>query len=677
MPKVLLVDDEEQFRTSLARRLSLRGYQTCESTSGVEAIKAIRADHDIDVVILDRKMPEMTGEQALRELKTFRPELQVIILTGHASMSSAVETGRLDAYSYLQKPCDLDELVGVIDAARRDKVHVMARHEVPQVERGSRAKWLMGTHNSRPGLFLLGVALLLAIVLAPVPERLRWLLSSPKTGQQTDVNLGYAGYAKMEADENIASYYGRTAGLKKTQTDKTGQKHIRPLTADEAAFRAKVMLGTLVMAALFWASGAVPIGVTALLVGVMMYLMGVLRPDDIAKAYAKDAVIFIFGVLVMATVIRKTGLDRRIGLLLLGPCTSLPRLLFLFLPLMGVACSFVSEHALVAFIMPLFMMVYVTSTRAAGIGKDRHLAVMLVLCLCFAANGGGPGSPAAGGRNAVMLGILSDYGSAPSFWQWVKYGLPFVPVMTLMIAGYFYLTFRRRIQVKTLNVSSIVRQASEKIGPMNRAEYITAAVLVVLIVMWITLSDRLGMGGPVILCLVVLNILRVLTWRDITKIPWEVVALYASACALGKGLAVTGAALYLADAFVSVLPEFMRSGEGLAIAVSLFTGLTTNFMSDGATVSAIGPITVPMATISNTHPWMVGLATSFASSFAHMMIIGTPNNAIAYAMAKDPLTGEQLVTLTDFLRHGAVVLVLSFVVLWLWTFLGYWRWIGF
>jgi len=130
---------------------------------------------------------------------------------------------------------------------------------------------------------------------------------------------------------------------------------------------------------------------------------------------------------------------------------------------------------------------------------------------------------------------------------------------------------------------------------------------------------------------------------------------------------MTGAALYLADSFISLLPEFLRSGEGLAIAVSLFTGIATNFMSDGATVSAIGPITIPMATISGTHPWMVGLATAFASSFAHMLI----------ALAKDPVTGEQLVKLGDFLKHGSAVLVLSFMVLWLWTFFGYWRFIGF
>jgi len=252
-----------------------------------------------------------------------------------------------------------------------------------------------------------------------------------------------------------------------------------------------------------------------------------------------------------------------------------------------------------------------------------------------------------------------------------------VPVMSIVIGLYFLIVFSRKIKAKNVNVSQIVKQASEKIGPMNQKEYLTAGILIGLIFLWITTSDIFGMGGPVILALVVMNIFRVLGWRDISGIQWEVVALYASACALGKGLAVTGAALYLADSFVSILPEFLKSGSGLAIATSFFTGITTNFMSDGATVSAIGPITIPMATISGTNPWMVGFATAYASSFAHMLIIGTPNNAIAYAMAKDPVTGEQLVTLGDFFKHGLVILILSFLVLWFWTILGYWQFIGF
>ena len=60
-----------------------------------------------------------------------------------------------------------------------------------------------------------------------------------------------------------------------------------------------------------------------------------------------------------------------------------------------------------------------------------------------------------------------------------------------------------------------------------------------------------------------------------------------------------------------------------------------------------------------------------------MLVIGTPSNALAFAMARDPNTGEQLLTLGDFLKHGTAVLVISFVVLWGWVILGYWTWMGF
>jgi len=677
MPKLLIVDDEKKFRETLTQRLSMRGFKLEAVGDGVAAIQAVRSDPEIDVVILDRKMPGISGEQVLQDIRQYRPEIQVIFLTGHGDLESAMEVGKLDAYAYLEKPCDLDQLIKVIESARADVVHAKARHEIPNVEKGSVRKWLIGSQNSRPGVIMLGLLLFAGITLMPTPPRMSLLLSAPKADTTADVHLGYAYYQDLADGETIPEYYAGHYKVGEKVPDAGTGRATYQMDVEQAARRAKVMLATLVVAALFWASGAVPIGITALFVGVAMYFLGVLRPDDVAKAYAKDAVIFIFGVLALARVISRTGLDRRIGLLLLGPATSLPRFMFIFLPLFGMACSFLSEHALIAFLVPMLMMVYVTSTQEAGVRKDPALAVMLILALNFTANCGGPGSPAAGGRNAVMIGILSDYGVAPSFGQWVQYGLPFVPVMALVIAAYFYLSLRKRIKTREVNISSIVRRASEKIGPMNSKEYIAAAVLIGLITLWVTCSDVLGMGGPVILALVLLNVFRIMRWKDVASIHWEVVALYASACALGKGLAVTGAALYIADSFILLLPDVLTMGEGLAVSMALFTGLTTNFMSDGATVSAIGPITVPMSIISNTHPWMVGLATAFASSFAHMLVIGTPNNAIVYALAKDPVTGEQLVTLKDFMKHGFVVLLLCFIVLIFWVIKGYWRWIGF
>jgi sodium-dependent dicarboxylate transporter 2/3/5 len=676
MPRVLLVDDEDKFRLAIRRQLEVRDYKVWDVNNGEDAIKIVRHKNP-EVVILDQKMPKMDGIQTLKEIKKIRPEVQVVMLTGYGSTESARLTGKYDVFKYMQKPCVLDELVEVVNAARQERVYAMARHEIPDVKRGSLKQWLMGAHNARPGFIILGFLLFVAIVAAPSPEKLMTLLSTQKADASSHLIMGYSDYRKMNRGQTISDYYSEKAGLGRKVTREDGTTAKLHLSTRQAAFRARVMVGTLVVAALFWATGAIPLGVTALLVGMLMYLFEIMPPDKVAAAYAKDSVVFIFGVLAISAAIAKTGLDRRIGMLLLGTSSSLWRLAFIFCPLLAVSASFLSEHALVAFIAPIFILVYSGAVRAAGIAKDRSLAVMMILMLSFVANSGGPGSPAAGGRNAVMLGILADYGLAPTFGQWVMYGLPCVPVMAVAISAYFFLVFRRKIQVKNLNVAAAVRRESEKIGKMTRNEYRTAAVLVLLIVLWSTVSNRLGMGGPVLLCIVLLNFLGILRWRDISQIHWDVVALYASASAMGTGLAITGAALWMADGFINALPDFMKSGEGLCIATSLFTGFITNFMSDGATVAAIGPITVPMATLSGTPPLMVGLATAFASSFAYMLIIGTPNNAIAYSMARDPETGEQLVTVQDFLKHGAAVLIISLAVLWIWVFFGYWRWIGF
>ena len=674
-PKLLLVDDEDDFRTALSRQLSVRGFEVLNASNGEDTIKIVRHENP-EVMILDQKMPRMDGIQTLKEIKKVRPEVQVIMLTGHGSTEAARVTGKHDVFQYLEKPCNLEELISVIEAASEERTYALARHEIPDIKKTSVWQWLIGAHHARPGVTILGLILFAAIVLMPVPENLTTLLTSRKTGQLGEKSTGYSDYRKMDPGQSISEYYSKNAGWDQEVKNADGTVSKAPLSPDQVAFRAKVMVGVLAIAALFWATGAIPIGITALLVGVMMYFFGVLPPELVAKAYAKDAVVFIFGVLALAAAISKTGLDRRIGMVLLGRSSSLPRFVFTFAPLLAITASFLSEHALVAFLAPILMLVYAAVIRSAGLKKDRALVVMMLLLLSFSANVGGPGSPAAGGRNAVMVGILADYGIAPTFWQWMRMGFPFVPVMALVIAAYFYLVFRSKMKVQNLDVAAEVRQESDKIGKMTRDEYGAAAVLVLLIVLWSTLSSRLGMGGPVLLCLVLLNLLGIVRWRDINRIHWDVVALYAAATAMGYGLATTGAALWLADSFVSVLPDFMRSGTGLCISCSLISGILTNFMSDGATVAAVGPITVPMGTLSGTPPLMVGLATAFASSFAHMLIIGTPNNAIAYSMARDPETGEQLLTMRDFFVHGFMVLLLSFAVLWIWVFLGYWKWMG-
>ena len=120
--RLLLVDDEDDFRTTLASRLRKRDFDVTEVDSGYRALTSIRTAA-IDVAVIDVRMRGMDGLETLREIRRIDTLIEVIMLTGHASVESAVEGMRLGAFDYLMKPCDINELVAkILDAYQRKLV---------------------------------------------------------------------------------------------------------------------------------------------------------------------------------------------------------------------------------------------------------------------------------------------------------------------------------------------------------------------------------------------------------------------------------------------------------------------------------------------------------------------------------------------------------------------------
>ena len=122
--RVLVVDDEEEFVSTLAERLELRGFSVHTAHSGEEALAELE-ETSADVVVLDVLMPGMDGIDTLREMKNSWPLMEVVMLTGHATVESAIEGMKLGAYDYLMKPTQTDELVEKIQKAHARK----AEHE--------------------------------------------------------------------------------------------------------------------------------------------------------------------------------------------------------------------------------------------------------------------------------------------------------------------------------------------------------------------------------------------------------------------------------------------------------------------------------------------------------------------------------------------------------------------
>ena len=120
-PLVMLVDDEAPFVETMAKRLGKRDLNVILAFSGQEALEILDNQRNVDVVILDVKMPGMDGIETLKNMKSAYPLIEVVMLTAHATVESAIEGMRFGAFDYLMKPCDMEQLMGKVNEATRKK----------------------------------------------------------------------------------------------------------------------------------------------------------------------------------------------------------------------------------------------------------------------------------------------------------------------------------------------------------------------------------------------------------------------------------------------------------------------------------------------------------------------------------------------------------------------------
>lgn len=126
---LLIVDDEKQFLSAISRSLQLRDFNVIAVDRGDKALEAARKQ-PVDIALVDLKMPGMDGRETLEALKKEHPWMEIIILTGHGTIDSASSCTRSGAYSYLQKPCEFEQLLETLVQAYKQKV--MNRHKIDE-----------------------------------------------------------------------------------------------------------------------------------------------------------------------------------------------------------------------------------------------------------------------------------------------------------------------------------------------------------------------------------------------------------------------------------------------------------------------------------------------------------------------------------------------------------------
>jgi DNA-binding NtrC family response regulator len=131
--KVLLVDDEKDFLDIMSERMEARGMTVKTADSADQALKMLE-NESFDAIVMDFKMPGMDGIQALKNIKTRKPELQIILLTGYATVEKTVEAMKIGATDLLEKPADLEALTAKIKQAKAEKMLLVEKQTEEKIK---------------------------------------------------------------------------------------------------------------------------------------------------------------------------------------------------------------------------------------------------------------------------------------------------------------------------------------------------------------------------------------------------------------------------------------------------------------------------------------------------------------------------------------------------------------
>jgi anion transporter len=470
----------------------------------------------------------------------------------------------------------------------------------------------------------------------------------------------------------------RMKGLDYQELSKKDQK-----SANKGAWSIKVAIAMVVFVVFCFMTECMPLPGVAFCIGLILVFTGVVSRSEVAGLYWDDAVWFIMGSLMFAAAFVKTGVDKRMCLMMFKKLAvpNVRWITLIFFIVIAPLAAFISDHALAAMFLPIGMLLYQNSLTDE-VPEDKELAKMLMISIAMACNIGGPGAPSGGARNVIMMTYLTDmFGMDIGYAQWIMYCFPFVIIMIPVTWFATNLLFKPRITSLAPAMRHLEGEIN-KMGKWNKHQIWAMVIFAVMVFGWFTEKAfynmgiypiRLGIGVIAVAGAVAYLLAGVVNWRDYQeKVDWGVVWLYAGAIIFGRTLDKTGAAYWLAQSVIDMLaPLGMDHGIPLMLTSNGLTAVLTNLMADGPAAAAVGPITLNMASI--VHPGttflpFMAMATAVASSFAYCLIIGTPPNAIVYASGYlEP---------KDYIRVGIPMWFIANIVIVILTAV-YWSGIGF
>lgn len=425
--------------------------------------------------------------------------------------------------------------------------------------------------------------------------------------------------------------------------------------------------------AIWWATEAIPVAVTAFLPLVIFEPLGITTLRDAAAPYANPIIFLFLGGFLMALALERWNLHRRIALAILDKTgTDGRRLIGGFMFVCAMLSMWMTNTSTTMMLLPIVLSVIaVVRDNVSDLSEKSQsdFQIAMLLGLAYSASIGGLATLVGTPPNALLIGYLADnYAIEISFARWMTVGIP----VTLVMLPIAWLALTRYLYPVNVPASEAVNrhlhELREEMGPMTTPEKRVAVMFVLVVLSWMLrrpLTEFLGLtgvsdAGIVMTAGVLFFVLpsgdpeqpRLMTWENALRLPWGVLILFGGGLSLAAAVSNTGLALWLGESLAPLNAFGLAVLVVAAVALVIFlTELTSNL----ATTATLLPVMGAIAVQAGLPPLMLTVPITIAASCAFMLPVATPPNAIVFA------TGQ--ITIPQMVRAGiALNLIGIFVV---------------
>lgn len=426
----------------------------------------------------------------------------------------------------------------------------------------------------------------------------------------------------------------------------------------------KAAIGLFLMAGIWWVFEVVPIGVTAIAIGVMQALFAIRPAKEAFRDFMDPSVMFIFGSVVVGMAFTRTGLTRRIAYRMLGIVGEKTGMILLGSLVLVAGLSHVMAHtAAAATVFPILMAIY----ALYGEGDKRtNFGKALFIGMAYAAGAGSIVTFLGSARGPAAAGMFKEFtGRDVGFFELTQF--MFIVGWIMVFAIWIYLMVFLRPEKKVIHgLKDKVQRLSRDLGPMTKDEKL-AIFFVVLVVFAMSLQafipalKSIDRAAIMLTSTLLFFIFRILTVKELEDMPWNIILLFGGAMSIGFCLWKTGAAQWMAVNWLTLFQE--AHWMVFVLSISVFVLLMTNFIMNVAAIAITLPVSLVVAQYLGVAPDVIFYASLVTAGMPFVLLIGAAPNAIAYE-SKQFSTGE-------FFKHGIpmsiiliVVLALAIAVIW-------------